>query len=380
MSYLSPFHILAETLGTIENIDQTMLRKAKRRLLSEFELLEATTIEISGKEFDKDSIIKLFEQLENEDNLQYHLMVYNDVYLLHFLEQGNIKIFMQPSLLKGKEENKGFVNFITPYFADVYNKELYECVRSSDINGVEMLVSHQLPIDFRQEAAAYKNTYRHIKGKTNDLQALTFRAKKEHILGSEVISYFEPSFIEIFNLLPAYFSGVRSEFASLVDGLAVDLYNKSRRTSLAIEILEAVMRLDVNDMVKHELNYVYGQIKPEHKTFRRWAPEEKQDNYTMNVIIIAVQILFVLLVLFLAFRGSSSSSTSYNSPIPEELMLHNNPSIIGQEQIDSNINQGILNLSTTNDSLHKRLLEIQNSLQDRRNISAGDTLIIKSDE
>ena len=304
MKYLSPFNLLAETLGTVENIDRSTLRKAKKRLLSEFELFEATTIEVSGTLLDKDALLKIFDELESESSLSHHLLIYKNKPLLQFLEAGDHALFFQVKLLNKEEDNKDFIGFITPYFAEVYNTELFNAVRNNDLNIVEILVSHDLPIDFRQEATAYKNTYRLLKSQSNDLKNIAIRSKKEHVLGSEIIAFFHPTFLAIFDLLPAYFEGVRNEFADIVDGLAVDLHNKSRRTSLAIEILEACMDLNLSEQVKYRLNYVYKQIKPHHKTFKKWHPEpETEKKSIMNVVILVVQIIFLALMVYFGLKG-----------------------------------------------------------------------------
>lgn len=311
MQYLSPFHILSD-FSTGRKYDEEEVRKAKKRILSEFELTGGTTIVLGNQEMDKDSVLKFFDKLTSE-SIDFHSKIYNDKLLLHFLEYRDLEIFYQEQLLEEYQEDSKFLHFIAPYFNYQYNLLLFEAVRKQDIPTLQTVLEVDYPLPAVYKGEAYKNTYRYIRGKTQDLGDLTEKSKSSHIYGAEILPFFNPNFIKIFNLLPDYFDAVRNEYADYVDTLAVELHNKARRTSLAIDILESAMSLKIRKDVWNRLDYVLQQLKPAHQQYSKWAqPNTNTKTQTNFIWIIQIIIMLVFLMYLIMSRSGPTYSSSFD--------------------------------------------------------------------
>ncbi len=99
------------------------IRMARKRWLAELDLLGAATIPIYGKEYGKQEIIDIFDRLQGDLYLPYHLAVAKDPVMLHFLETGDFT--------KGQSfgecpeyEDEAFIVWIVPYVIPAFQKQL----------------------------------------------------------------------------------------------------------------------------------------------------------------------------------------------------------------------------------------------------------------
>ena len=302
--YLNPFHILEDTLEEDVLVDARMWRRMKKRVLAEFDLSEETTISISTQTFDKDSVLKFFEQLERENALDVHYEIFKNQSLLNFLEQGDLTFFKTPNALEKLVTDQRLFYFVLPYFLPKFNEVLFDAVRKKDIRLTRLLASSAECFPATKEGQAFQKSYRYLKAKSLDVERISKRMKREHVLDSEIMDFLHPSLMTVFNLMPRpYFNNIRLEFALKMEELALSLHNTSRRTDLAIEALEAGLELDTNENTEYRLNYVLKQLQLEppkgkkagKRTLRTSEVKSKHDWKTIVYWVIQVIIFFWLL-------------------------------------------------------------------------------------
>lgn len=115
MIYHSPLHIFSDK--DIISLDTASLKKRKKELLLKFDLTDAVTIYLKGKEYDKATVLGLFDELEN--NTWFHLKVFWNKDLLNFLEKGDLSFFKNGNEISWSDfDEAAFKKKITPYFID----------------------------------------------------------------------------------------------------------------------------------------------------------------------------------------------------------------------------------------------------------------------
>ena len=299
MQYYSPFHLIPTDLIQGNLLDKKALKKAKKRLLAEFELLGTTTILLKEREVDKNTVLKIFEQLESDRQAKYHLRLYQEPDLLDFLENGNIKVFQDVDRLEILFLEHDFFKFIEPYFIERYNIALYQAIRTEDIDLVEQICDISGVPDISQESTAYQKTYRYFKGRIRDLHEIRVRTRKEHIPDKEILPFVSFNQIDLWNSLPDYFESPRNEYALELEDLALHLHNSHRRSTLAVFALEQGMALDISEETRSRLDYLWKQIKDNATTVKESDLEEQKDDtrvfWTAFVVIKVVLILMSLL-------------------------------------------------------------------------------------
>jgi len=126
MQYQSPIRLFEYCNTDIENPDFARLKKI---LTAEFSLSPSGIISIEGFHYSKNDI---FHEMEKEDFLQryaFHLSVWKEKSLLEYLEK-NILSEKNPEWEKRGTDSE-FVHFISPYFAESFDKVMRTLVSGS---------------------------------------------------------------------------------------------------------------------------------------------------------------------------------------------------------------------------------------------------------
>lgn len=292
MNYINPFHILSSHVRDGEKIDKALLKRVKKRLLSEFELLDSPTIFIGDNEFDKNAVLQFFDKIEKDQALYQHWQIYQNKPLLDFLEKGDLTFFKRSNAIEEVVNDEKLFHYVSPYLVEQFNDELYDAVRKMDIRQTRLLSKNIQALDSKREINAYQKTYRYLRGKTQDLKVTVEDAKRKNhrVLDSEVEGFLHPSFMTVFNFLADhYFERIRNEYAIQLESLAINLHNTTRRTDLAIECLEAGLELNISEDTQNRLNYVLKQLQtkngkkiPTGKTGKRTSQRKKEKEKRMK--------------------------------------------------------------------------------------------------
>lgn len=311
MNYLSPFHILPDGFEVGSSVDKNTLKQARKVILAEFELQGDTTIFINEREYDKDSILKFFSDLEKDTNLQFHSIIFQNKSLLNFLEKGNIEDYRATAnfiVTKAYPKQEAFTQFIAPYFVHHYNQLLFNTLRHGNNSDLFLLTEDKFPLPSQYESTAYQAAYRWFHQKQREVkdveQALI---DGDFVSGSQIYELIDPNFINNFNQMPLYFFEIRDRYAFKLYELVVLLNNKYNRTELARSVLDAGILLNVDDRT-HEYFVKADGIVDKTKT------KTKRSNWIW--VYLVAQVLLVA-VRFSTCNNSSSSSSLYDYRFPD---------------------------------------------------------------
>jgi hypothetical protein len=289
MNYLSPFYILPEVFAEGREIDKSTLKQARKVLMAEFELQGQATIFIHEKEYDKDGVLKFFEDLEKDTNFEFHRLIFHDKPLLKFLEKGDIKSYKSTvnTIFEIKEKNDfNFISFIAPYFIFHYNELLYNALRNNSQYDLFILLNEKFPFSAEYEAAAYQLTYRWYHQKLREVEAIEQELlQKEFVSGSRIYALIEPSFMMNFNKMSKYFFDVRDKYAFKLYEIIVLLNNEFKRTELARAVLDEGIKLNVDDRTHRYY------VEADKVVDKKEAPNKR---YNWLIFYLIAQVLLVL--------------------------------------------------------------------------------------
>lgn len=258
MQYINP--LVALDLNP-EDLSAQTLKQARKRMMAEFELQGNTVIIWQDQEVDRATVLGWFDQLEEAEVAGFHQEIARQSTLLAFLEQASLDLFYEGDISLMGSMPKALLKFIGPYFADAFNKRLFHAFRQFDWEEIDVLCAHSLPIPPAYHAAAYKDTYRYLHGRIEDLSQHTLALEKGKTPDGQVQEFTDEMLIMAFNRLPAYFEASRDRYAQGLEGLGMVLHNQHRRVQLALVVIRQGLKLEVSPDTRARLQHIMDQLE-----------------------------------------------------------------------------------------------------------------------
>jgi len=258
MAYINPFDLLEVSASAELGAEQ--IKREKKRLLAEFELNDSVEIKVAGHQLDKATLLQLFEELEDEQLRTHHQKVAQHTRLLRFLQDASLDLFYEGEMPSLATESQDFLRFLGPYFASPFNQRLLHAIKQRDLEETEVLCQHPLPIPTAYQAACFQDSYRHLHQKVEEVDQLSRQIEKGGQPDGRVQEVCDEILIDLLNVLPSYFSGVRDRYGLALEGLALQVQNVHQRVQLSLYIVRQGLKLDVSDDTRRRLQYVLDQL------------------------------------------------------------------------------------------------------------------------
>ncbi|MEZ4776680.1 MAG: hypothetical protein R3D00_26125 [Bacteroidia bacterium] len=261
MQYINPLSILNLEPAALSNgLDQTMLKREKKRLLAEFELHNTPTIVLRGKEISKSDVLRVFDMLSTDTERSHHLRIFQNPKLLTFLEEASLEYFYSGDIVLLASFPSDFLAFIAPYFAEQYNRRLFHAFRQRDWEEINVLCAHPIAIPVSFFALAYKDTFRHIHTLVTDIETLASQISAGEAPDGRVQEICDELLVTSINHLPDYFTDVRDKYGQALEILALSVFNTHRRGQLGMFILRQGLKLNISTGTRDRLQYVLDQL------------------------------------------------------------------------------------------------------------------------
>ena len=266
-NYINPIELLNLDADLPSGFDGLAIRKAKKILLAEIELSDTDTIIHNRIELTKSDCIRVIDDLDNKEKKDFHLFIFQKKDLNNFLSNGDLAFFHNykvESIYKITE----FIDFISPYFAQQYEKALSNNYKCNQLNNVRQLLSIKPIVSELYIEECYKSTYKVVKEIEKEIIQLT--KEIENKKSSHIENDFEdlPDLlnkkvnVELLNLLPAYFQSLRNQFAQSIRNLARDLNNDPySEYEPAFRIIQIANKISTDGLIKQTITKGYYTIK-----------------------------------------------------------------------------------------------------------------------
>ena len=276
MNFVNPFELL-----DVAEADAASIKKAKRRKLAEFDLSDDGMIEVGNQKVTKSDFIRVTDELDSNDKAEFYLFIKNNPRLNAFLTNGDTSFFTnyrQESIYSDAD----FVNFISPYFAQQYNKVLLEAYQNDNIPLLKKIAANPPLVNNRDTEKAHKGLSQFLKNIEEELHEIRTEIDNEEsyydedTVGELNTDLREKANKDLINILPTYFQAQRNEIAQKVRNISVAVFNGLNNADVAFQIISYSLEFNTNNLTKQKLQKDYEQIKEiyeNRKESEQFSPE-----------------------------------------------------------------------------------------------------------
>lgn len=287
MQYINPFELLNLTADNLATVDSVAVSKAKRKLLAEIELSDNNSIRHNGYELTKADCLRAIDDLDNRDKKEFHYFIYQDKHFNKFLSSGTLSFFdnyKAESIYKLPE----FLDFISPFFCEQYDKILSEYYKKGNAEAVSKILSVKPITNEAYQEKCYKRTYaflRTINGNIEkikkDIESYEKNGYSNFAIGQKFNGLVQEISgevnVQLLNILPSYFQQIRNQLAQTIRNLARDINNEPYFLyEPAFKIIEIANSISTDGLVKQTITKGYYTIKQNYDDDLKKAEEEKQ--------------------------------------------------------------------------------------------------------
>ncbi len=276
MTFTNPFELLE-----LDSDDKEAIKKAKRRKLAEFELSDDGTIEVGTQKVIKSDFIRVTDELDNPDKVEFYLFVKGNPRLNAFLTMGDTSFFTnyrQESIFSDAD----FINFISPYFAEQYNKVLLQAFNEDNLPLLKKIVANPPLVNGLHLDKSYRGLSQLLKSIEEGLHEIRTEIDNEEsyydedTVGELEVDLREKANNDAINILPSYFQSQRNEIAQKVRNISVAVFNGINDAEASFRIVSYSLEFNVNNLTKQKLQKDYEQLKEiyeNRKESEQFSPE-----------------------------------------------------------------------------------------------------------
>jgi hypothetical protein len=258
MLYLNPFKLFDLSPEALPNTAERKLLfwEQKGARVQEGELLLVGSERVS-----KEYLMQLIQELRTPEFRAFHKLIFEQRYLLNFLEFGHLAYFYE-SIDTSYMEDASFLEFVMPYFSERFSEVLLQATQSDDFELIELLNTKALngKKEGVVEEAFYGETSNYIKDTILRLQTLQRNYEIKSMSERELVSFLSNQQIKSINALPAYFKQSRNLIAREVYVLSEILIHHFGRADGAAVMLRQGLKLDLDEAVRSDLEAMLGRF------------------------------------------------------------------------------------------------------------------------
>ncbi len=312
MSYQSPLHIIKGIADPDFQISETNLIRLRKQLLADLNLGGGTTISVKEKSYTKDEIIKTFDVLLNDPDLELHEFIFNNKKLLSFLENDDLYYTIAgyhkiqvPETLREK-----FSVMMEPRFILQLKKSISK--RNFVYAKESVLFINQLKDE--RKNINYEEVHKSILALTNFNNEITASIRRNDnkdvwsskIINGDLFSFLgDPKLAEFLNALPPDFNEVIDQFSTSVSNL---MYYYHKQATYDKKLVSRMSHMQIKIRFCEQNHY--DLIRRNHKAYA-----SSHSGITIgNEVRIGIFVVFVLIkVIFWSIPSHSTySAPQYN--------------------------------------------------------------------
>lgn len=277
MQYTNPYELLNLSSTNLSDIDSICIKKAKTALFRQIDLNfnennSIGFVEYRGLHLTKEDCKKIIDDLDDRNKKEFHYFIYQNKPLNDFLSTGNISFFDNYTI-ESIYKLLAFINFVSPFFLEQYNKKLSEYFEKWDLNKVTKILSVSPLVNIESIDKCYSKVRLFLRGIIDKINHL----REEIVDDNELInsdSFEETCYLitksintKLINLLPyEQFQSIRNSLGNSIQHLAVIVHNiendksdndKTKNLSQCFHLVEAAKEIDCSGLVEKQIRDSY---------------------------------------------------------------------------------------------------------------------------
>ncbi len=261
MQYINPYDLLKINPGA--DVNPENIRKAKRKLLVDFELNGQTSILWQGKQLSKDDIIRISGELESgseNGKAQFYREILEIPELHHFLTHGG-EVFFEEFEPHAIYKKVSFQEFVFPYYTYQFDRLIFNKFIKNDFIIFKQIAKNNILKNTKYEIACYRNVSNRldemmwfidklilkIPEKSQQNNSRQYLSKLKTLIKSKFNT-------ELMNRLPDFFQNQRNELARKFWSLAIAVQNNFHDRYMVYFIICLTAKyLDINGEIRHRI-------------------------------------------------------------------------------------------------------------------------------
>ncbi len=267
MTLINPIEILELQNYTAQEIDNLLIKKAKRKLFVDIDLSDDGLFHYKGVSLTKTDCEAAIDSLGNPDYVDFYLYLANSNKPLNdFLVNGDESFFTKishDSIYKLPE----FVNFISPYFAPRFDKALFKAFKSRNITTTRNILQTQDLTNITDRNTAFKSTSLAIAHNIKKIENITDKIKINETSWTATsipgllphIKNWAP--VNILNILPQYFQSQINKTAAAINRLQLAIWDNLYNPSVCRQLLELLLALNIDSVSKRTFEENFKIVK-----------------------------------------------------------------------------------------------------------------------
>lgn len=265
MNFINPYELLE-----IETFDTDIIRKAKRKKLTDFDLSDDGMIYFKNNKIHKADFLKITDELDNVQKSQFYWAIKKVPDLNSFLSSGDSWFFISFQS-QSIYDNALFIDFISPFFASQYNNLVFNTYQSNDNTLLKKLVRAPFLVNPSFIDQAYQRLRKHLKEQITTLNQIRIDIDNESIEYKEeapnkVFENLQGLInIPLLNTLPSYFQSQRNDIGQQLRNISVSIFNHLDNSHIALNIIQFALSLEINSLTKQNIENDLQQIRQIHQ-------------------------------------------------------------------------------------------------------------------
>lgn len=244
--FINPLEILDLQSAELSKIDNSVIKKAKRRLFAEIELSDHGNLIYKGIALSRSDCEGAVETLHAPGALSFFSCLLADASLNDFLVNGDERFLHD--LEGGKQfEDQSFTRQISPHLAVSLNKVLLKFFKAKDAEMLQSALKTQALLEPSDLYKAHEGLNREIQERIHQVELLVENVRNEEVppipATALVTELFPPSLMDI---LAQHFQGNVNKVASAINLLAIALHETDPGNPGPQELYHWILRLNLD--------------------------------------------------------------------------------------------------------------------------------------
>jgi len=303
------------TSEQLDSLDMSSLKRIKKEILLEFQLSTTSTITINGLELDKNSILEIFDEINQK--LPLYLFIYKNQTLNTFLNLGNVALFTDNKTIdqiKNLEEYRGDIEHkiairLKPMIARLVMKPNYRELET--INRFVNILNPAL-ID-----EAYSEAYTELKNHIDNLEEkykTPFTNSHNTNFYLELGPHVSINFYQTFTTLPDIFKPLITQYCKwCYDNIVYESISREKQLhkygNRELRILQSAAKIASN-ITNKEANLKIAKTIQDHLESVR---NQSSSGYNPSVWTVLIAIFLCVRMVLLIGKCSNNSSNGSNN-------------------------------------------------------------------
>lgn len=269
MIYINPIEILELKDTEVQDIDTKVIKKAKRRLFAEIDLSENGHLVYHGQSLTRSDCERVIEELEDIEKVKFYSHLASNLELNTFLAtgEGDLLKNLRPNSIYNSSE---FKNFLSPFFALQIDLVLVRSFQNNNFDIFSLALTTDYLISESDITRSYKSLSNEIQHRINETDKITKNINSypsshpdEDIasLTEKIRNNFPPEYL---NILPAFFQSQINKIGASINLLQLSIWNELNITQVPVNLLEHLLKLNIESVSKPIFEKNYTLIKAKH--------------------------------------------------------------------------------------------------------------------